>query len=141
MASVIPKFLKKEIVDGWAAENLKLMLLSSVHAPNAGTQRYIFDASVNEIVDNGAGANYIAGGIALAGKAGQYDTNAAYLDANNVSIGPMSNLNYRYGIVYKDTGNPATSPIRAQIDFVTDQIVVNGTSLISWDALGIIYLT
>jgi hypothetical protein len=141
MASVIPKFLKKEIVDDWAAENLKLMLLSNVHAPNAATQHYISDVSANEIVDNGPAPKYVAGGVTLTVKTSNYDTNNAYLSANNPVIGPGCNLNYRYGIIYRDMGNPALSPIRAQIDFVTDQIVVNGTSLIQWDAaLGIIHI-
>jgi hypothetical protein len=140
MASLLPKHLKKEIVDAWAAENLFVMLLSSVHAPNADTQQYISSISANEIVDGGAGANYVAGGVALSNKSGNYHGNNAYLNADDVSIGPQSTLNYRYGIVYKNTGNPATSPIRAQIDFINDQIVVNGTSQIQWDALGIIYL-
>jgi hypothetical protein len=138
MASVVPKYLKRELVDAWAAENLKLMLLNNQHAPNAGTQRYISDVSVKEIVDSGG--VYTPGGVSLAGKAGKYDTNNAFLDATDVSIGPGAYLNYRYGVVYKDTGNPAQSPIRAQIDFVTDQIVTNGTSVITWDALGIIHV-
>jgi hypothetical protein len=139
MASLIPKFLKKEIVDAWAAENLYLMLLSSVHAPNADTQQYISDVSANEIID--AGGVYTAGGVVLAGKTGNYNLMNAFLDASDVSIGPGATLNYRYGIVYKNTGNPATSPIRAHVDFATNQIVTNGTSLIQWSALGIIYLT
>jgi hypothetical protein len=115
------------------------MLLNNSHTPNASTQRYVSDVSANEIVDSGG--VYIAGGAPVAGKVAVADGNNYYLDATDISIGPNSNLNYRYGIAYKDTGNPATAPIRAQIDFLTDQIVVNGTSLIVWNTLGIIYIT
>ena len=139
MASLIPKHVKKEITDVWVAETWKIMLLNSTHVPNASTQQYVSDVSANEIVD--VGGIYTAGGVAIAGKASVADGNNYYLDATDKVIGTGATLNYRYGILFQDTGNPATSKIRAQIDFVSDQIVVNGTSTIKWNALGIIYLT
>jgi len=138
MASLIPKFVKKEITDGWVAESWKLMLLTSTHVPNAGTQQYVSDVVANEIMDKGG--VYTAGGVAVSNKSSNYDTNNGFLDADDVSIGPGATLTYRYGILYKNTSNQATSPIRAQIDF-GDQSVVNGTSVIQWNTLGIIYLT
>jgi hypothetical protein len=139
MASLIPKFVKKEITDGWVAETWKLMLLNNTHTPNAGTQQFVSNVVAKEIVDTGG--IYTAGGVAVAGKASVADGNNYYLDATNQVIGPGSTISYRYGILYKDTGNQATSPIRAQIDFISDQIVTNGTSTIQWNVLGIIYLT
>jgi hypothetical protein len=139
MASLIPKFAKKEITDSYVAETWKLMLLSNAHTPNAGTQQYVSDVVANEISDSGG--KYTAGGVAVSGKASVADGNNYYLDAADVSIGNGASLNYRYGILFQDTGNQATSKIRAQVDFVTDQIVVNGTSTIQWNALGIIYLS
>jgi hypothetical protein len=138
MASLIPKHVKKEITDGWVAETWKLMLLSDVHVPNASTHQYVADVVANEIGDTGL--KYTAGGVAVAGKASLADGNNYSLDATDLVIGTGANLNYRYGILFKDTGNQATSPIRAQIDFITNQIVVNGTSTIQWNALGIIYI-
>jgi hypothetical protein len=139
MASLIPKFVKKEVLDVWVGETWKLMLLDNTHTPNASTQQYVSDVSAKEIVDSGA--VYVAGGVAVSGKIAVADVNNYYLDASDISIGPGANLNYRYGVAYKNTGNPATSPIRAQIDFLTDQIVVNGTSIVVWNTLGIVYLT
>ncbi|OPZ49406.1 MAG: hypothetical protein BWY95_00063 [Bacteroidetes bacterium ADurb.BinA104] len=142
MASIVPRFVKKEIVDGWVAENLYLMLLSSAYTPNATTHQYVSQVSANEVVDSGG--IYPVGGVPLAGKLQGYDpisVNNAFLDANNVSIGPGATLNYRYGVIYRNTGNPATSPIRCVIDFVTNQIVTNGTTVINWNALGIIYIS
>lgn len=66
MASIIPKFVKKEITDGWVAETWKLMLLSNSHTPNAGTQQYVSDVVANEISDTGG--IYKAGGVAVSGK-------------------------------------------------------------------------
>jgi hypothetical protein len=139
MGSLIPKHVKKEITDVWVAETWKLMLLSSVHVPDASTQQYVSDVSVNQIVDTGG--IYTAGGVAIAGKASVAHGNNYYLDATDKVIGTGATLNYRYGVLFQDTGNPATSKIRAQIDFVTDQVVTNGTSTIKWNALGIIYLS
>jgi len=138
--SLIPKFAKKEITDLWVSETWKLMLLNNTHDSNAGTQQYVADVVAKEVVDGAIVPVYVAGGIPVVGKASVADSNNYYLDSMDVIIGPGTTLNYRYGILYKDTGNQATSPIRAQIDFLTDQIVVNGTSTIRWDTLGIIYV-
>ena len=139
MPSLIPKFVKKEVIDVWVGESLKLMLLNNGHVPNAGTQQYVSDVVAREITDSGG--IYTPGGVVVAGKASVADGNAYFLDATDQVIGPGATLNYRYGILYKDTGIQATSPIRAQIDFLVDQIVTNGTSTIQWNALGIIYLS
>jgi hypothetical protein len=141
MASLIPKHVKKEITDGWVGETWKLMLLNNTHTPNASTQQYVSDVSAKEIAD--AGGKYTAGGVACGAalKTSVADGNNYFLDCPDIIIGTGASLNYRYGILFHDTGNPATSKIRAQIDFVTDQIVTNGTSTIQWNALGIIYVS
>lgn len=138
MASLIPSFVKKEVVDVWVAETMKLMLLNNTHTPNAITQRYVSDVVAKEVTSSGA---YVAGGPTLARKIAVANGDNYYLDASDQVIGPLMTLNYRYGILYKDTGNPATSPIRAHIDFTDDQVVTNGTSTIQWNALGIIYVS
>jgi hypothetical protein len=136
--SCIPRAAKKEISDGYVAETWKLMLLSKVHVPNPVTQVYVSDIVVNEIVDTLG--KYTAGGVAVPGKVSVADGNNYYVDAPDVIIGPNASVNYRYGLLFVDTGNQATSKIRAQIDFITDQIVTNGSSTIQWNTLGIIYL-
>ena len=147
MASLIPKHVKREIIEGfpfgtggWVAETWKIMLLKSTYTPNAAHQ-FVSDLhpATYEIVDTGG--VYTAGGVAIAGKAAVADGNNYYLDATDKVIGTGATLNYRYAALFQDTGFPATSKIRAIIDFVTDQIVVNGTSTIKWNALGIIYLS
>jgi hypothetical protein len=114
------------------------MLLNNTHVPNAATQQFVSDVVSDEVAASGV---YSAGGVAIAGKVSMADGNNYSLNADDLVLGPGTTLNYRYGILFKDTGNQATSPIRAQIDFLTDQIVTNGTSTIQWNALGIIYLS
>jgi len=138
MASLIPSFVKKEITDLWVSETWKIMLLNNTHVPNALTQQYISSVSAKEIAANGA---YVAGGLVIAGKVSVADGNNYFIDASDLNIGPATTITYRYGIIYKDTGVPGTSTIRAQIDFEVDQVVTNGTSTIQWNALGIIYVS
>jgi hypothetical protein len=142
--SCFSKFEKKVIVDVWVGENLKLMLLTKNHSPNAGAQQYVSDVVVNEIVDEGD--IYTAGGIALQNKTATPDPangNNYFLDADDVRIGPGSTITYRFGIVYKDmgTGNHAVNTIKGQIDFLDDQVITNGVSTIRWSNLGIIYVS
>lgn len=140
MASLIPKFLKKAFIDSLVAQNLYLMLLTADHVPNASTQRYISDVSANEIEDSGG--VYVPGGVLLSGKAQQYDPDLpgnSFIDATDLSIGPGASITYRWGVLYNNTGNPATSEIKGHVDFGEEQSVTNGTSLIQWNALGIIY--
>ena len=136
--SCIPKFVKNDIIAGYVAESLKVMLLKNTYTPDAANHQYINAVSAHEIA---ATTGYAAGGVALAGKASVAHGNNYYLDAKDVVIGTGASLNYRYLVVYSDTGNPATSKIRAIIDLITNQIVSNGTSTIQWNALGIIYLS
>jgi hypothetical protein len=137
--SCIPKFVKKEIADIWVAETWKLMLLSSNHTPNAGTQQYVSNVVVNEIVD--PGGVYTAGGVAITGKVAIASGNNYYVDATDKVIGPGATLNFRYGVLFCDTGNQATSKIRAHIDFLTNQVVTVGTCTIKWNSLGIILIS
>lgn len=140
MASLIPKFVKKEIADGWVGETLRLMLLKEgTYAPSASAQQFISDVVAHEI--NDVGGKYTPGGVPITDKASVADGNNYFFDAADVVIGPGATLNYRYMVLYKDTGNQATSPIRAQIELTANQIVTNGTSNIQWNALGIIYIS
>ena len=141
MASLVPALVKKEICAGWAGESLWLMLLSDAHTPNALTQNYVSHVVANEVVDSGG--IYTAGGVQLQNVTSQYHGANAYLDADNVQIGPGSTMTYRWGIVYTKTNGTgqATYRIRAHVDFLVNQVVSNGTTLIQWNALGIMYIT
>ena len=142
--SVIPKLVKQTIILGWVAENLKLMLLTDLHVPNAETQQYVSNVVGNEVID--PNDVYPAGGVVISNLAALQDPNnlANYaLDADDVIIGPGTTITYRFGIIYRDmgTGNHAVNPIKAQIDFLEDQVIDNGQSTITWNALGIIYIS
>ena len=142
--SCIPKFEKQAVVNMWVGQTLKLMLLNENHVPNAGTQQYVSDVVINEIVDSND--IYTAGGIAIAGLQAVADPNNPNnygLDGEDVRIGPGATVTYRYGVIYQDmgTGNHSVNPIKAHIDFIEDQIVTNGISTVEWNQLGIIYVS
>ena len=142
--SCIPKFVKKEIIDLWVSETWRLMLLNDTHVPNVGVQQFISDVIDKQIT--ATGGIYLTGGMLVNNKISVADPlslNNYFIDADDIVIGPNSGLNYRFGVAYKvvDINNHAVNPIRAHIDFITPQIVVNGTSKIKWNTLGIIYIS
>jgi hypothetical protein len=148
MASIVPKWVKKEIVDRWisSVEDGYLMLLKNTYVPSAAHQ-YVWDVNppTNEITD--IGSVYPAGGVPILLRTSQPSGNNYYLDAADTVIGPGAYLNFRYGIYYTKTGGSgqATYKIRAIIDFdpVTelDQVVTNGTITVGWNALGILLVS
>lgn len=141
MASVIPRFVKKAIVDAWVAEDLRLMLLNDQYTPNAALDQFAGDSSVLSRAIPASGP-YPSSGVPITGRIQTYSGNNAFLDAADIVIGPGATLNYRYGCVYAFVGGSlSASPIRCIIDFNTNQVVTNGTSTIQWNSLGIIYIT
>ena len=141
--SVISKFEKQAVVNVWVGQTLKLMLLTENHVPNAGTQQYVSDVLINEVVDEND--VYTAGGIPLSGLqavADPNDPNNYFLDADDLKIGPGTTITYKYGIIYQDMGtsNHSVNPIKAHIDFIENQEITNGISTINWNQLGIIYV-
>jgi len=138
--SIIPKFEKNKIATDWAGENIYAMLLKDTHVQDAANQQYISQVSANEVTDTGG--VYTAGGFKLTGNTAGYEGNNAYLDfTSNPVIGPGAYLDYQYIAIYVNSGNPATSRILCIINMLINQIVTNGTSTITWNARGVIYIT
>jgi len=131
MASSIPKYLKKELTDGWSAEVLYVALFnSSWTIPTDG--KY---STTNEI----AGTGYTAGGIELTGKTSAYlDTTNAVLDATNTAFTSVLLVGAnapRYAVVYETTGNY----IRGIFDLGGDRVVSpTGNLTVLWNGTGLI---
>jgi hypothetical protein len=51
-----------------------------------------------------------------------------------------STITARYGVIYRDTGTPATSALIALLDFGSNQTSTGGTFLITFSAAGIVYV-
>ena len=137
MASVIPKEVKKEIVDGWVAEPVwKVCLLTNTFTYVTGTHVTYADllASGAEVV----GTGYTAGGQVLAGRVGAYvDTTNQRIDATNTAWAAATFANVQHIAVYETTGGK----IRAIYDLATTYSVTSGTFTIQWNAGGLIKIS
>ena len=139
MASVIPKEVKKEIIDGYIAETWKVALLTTTFAYVTGTYVTYADllASGKEVV----GSGYTAAGAAVTKSAwgagsGYVDTTNAMLDATNVQW-TSATFTAQYAAVYETTGGK----IRAIYDFLAGKTVTGGTFTIQWNPAGLVKIS
>ena len=115
------RFLRGQI--NWDTDTMKVNLVDkNVYTPNFTTHEYLSDVS---------GSAIIAAGVTLTGKA----STAGAADANDVTFTAVSGAESEALIIYKDTGDPATSPLIALIDSATGlPITPNGGDIIVvWD--------
>lgn len=115
----------------WVTDTIKTMLLTSSYAWNQDTNDFVSVVNTNEI----SGTGYTAGGFTLASKSVTYDapSNTLRLIAAN-AVWTSASFTARYGVVYKDTGTAATSPLLGYVDLGGSQTVTSGTFTIQWDA-------
>lgn len=121
------RFLRGQI--NWDTDTVKVCLIDkNVYTPNFTTHEYLSDVSGSSFVAPVLGS---AGGVTLTGKA----STAGAADANDVTFTAVSGAESEALIIYKDTGDPATSPLIALIDSATGlPITPNGGDIIVvWD--------
>src|SRR5688572_14265661 len=109
MATVAYNGYKQGLHDAsinWGSATLKVALVTSTYTPDIDTHVF-FDDITNEVV----GTGYTAGGATLASKTTTQNNtdNTGDADAANVTWA-TSTITARGAILYKDTGDPATSP-------------------------------
>ncbi len=130
--SVIPKEVKKEIIDGYIAETWKVCLLTSAFSYVSGTHVYYSDLT-NEVAD---GSGYTTEGESVSQLAwsGYVDGDNAMINATDV---PWTTATFtaRYAVVYSTAG---LKPIRAIYYFTEDKTVTAGTFTIQWNPSGLI---
>ena len=115
------RFLRGQI--NWDTDTMKVCLVDkNVYTPNFTTHEYMSDVS---------GSAIIAPGVTLTGKA----STSGAADANDVTFTAVSGAESEALIIYKDTGDNATSPLIALIDSATGlPITPNGGDIIVvWD--------
>lgn len=107
----------------WETDTIKVCLIDkNVYTPNFSAHEFLSDVSQSAIV---------APGVALTGKT----ATGGACDANNVTFTAVSGAEAEALIIYKDTGDPASSPLIAQLDSATGlPITPNGGDIIvQWD--------
>lgn len=138
MADTVMNSFKKKLMEGsidLVNDTIKFMLLTSTHVINADTHEFIDDVSVNEV----SGTGYTAGGATLGTKTVTQDNtdDEGVFDAADISW-PSSSITARYGVLYKDTGTPATSPIIGVFDFGEDKTSDAGDFNVTINAEGLL---
>lgn len=108
----------------WDTDTIKVCLVDkNVYTPNFTSHEYLSDISASAIV---------APGVTLTGKTSV----SGACDANDVTFTAVSGAESEALIIYKDTGDGASSPLIAQIDSATGlPITPNGGDIIVvWDS-------
>ena len=118
--------------DDNSSTTVKLALVTSSYTPAVDTHDFWNDVSANEV----SGTNYTAGGNAIANKAVSTPASGTITvdgdDPTTWSQDASGFSNARYAILYKDTGNTATSPLIAYYDMSSDQGNVAGDLTLSF---------
>lgn len=117
-------------------DTIKVALLSS-YAPDIDSHTVFDDVNANEE----SGTGYTAGGETLANVTVTQDDSddEGVFDADDVTWEGLDVGTPAYAIIYKDTGNAATSPLIAMVEL---GVASNGQDYtIQWGAEGIVNLT
>lgn len=100
---------KEKILSGsinWVSDTIKVMLVKNTYPQNLATDEFVSDISAYRLnTDQTIGAKSITGGV---------------FDGGDVTYTAVTAGDTSEGVVfYKDTGNPATSPLLIYIDTIT----------------------
>ena len=112
-------------------DTIKVALCTASYTPS--TSHDFFNDITNELSTAGG---YTAGGATIASPT----ISAGVFDAADTSW-TSATFTCRYGILYKSTGDSATSPLIGYIDFDGNQSPSDQTFKIVWNASGIITIS
>jgi hypothetical protein len=137
MASAIFNSFKTKIASGeinLASDTIKVMLVESGYSADEDAHEYRDD-----VTNEASGTGYVSGGEELLNKTVTQDNtnNRAVFNADDVSWA-ASSITARGAVIYKDTGNSATDPLIAYIDFGENKTSSSGTFAINWSASGVL---
>lgn len=110
------------------ADTFKVALMQSSYVPDA-SHLYFADVAEYEVV----GGGYTAGGAAMSSITVQQDaeTGAVYATSDPVSW-ENSSLSTKFAVIYRDSGDAATSDLVACFDFDGIMQSLNGTFTVTW---------
>jgi hypothetical protein len=100
----------------FSTHTFKMALTTSGYTPDSDVDEFFADIT-HEI----SGAGYTAGGQALTGLTWLYDTtnHRCVLSGDTVLWAALTPAT-RFGVIYRDTGDPGTSPLLTYVDFGAD---------------------
>ena len=132
---------KQKLMEGsidLANDTIKVALLANTYTPNIDTQDFFDDVVAHEL---STGGGYTAGGATLGSKTVTADTanDKGVFDAADPSwTADGTGFTCRYAVMYKSTGDPATSPLIAYWDFGGDQNPVSIAFTLIINAAGVL---
>jgi predicted enzyme related to lactoylglutathione lyase len=137
MSDIIYNSFQKHLAAGdidLDADTIKVMLVTSGYTPDRDNHEY-----KSQVTNEVSGTGYTAGGAALTGTSVTQDNtnDVAVFNADDVTWA-ASEVTAAGAVVYKDTGNPSTSPLVVFIDFGGDRTTYVTDFTIQWNADGII---
>lgn len=140
MASIIPREVKKAIVDGYAAETLKIALFNDATL----TTGFVDDGSEDTYTEIAvahtevSSTGYTAGGYTLANLATAYDgSQDAYIDNTVNPTWTGVTFTATHAVLYEN----ATKKVRAIYDLGGSKAVTTGTFTLILDTLGLLTVT
>ena len=118
------------------ADTIKLAAVTTSYTPDIDAHDFWDDIVANEA----SGTGYTAGGATLGTKTAAVvgASDLAKFDAADVSWTITSSFTYRYFVLYKSTGNNATSPVIGYFDTGASQTITNGTVTVTFHADGVL---
>jgi hypothetical protein len=134
MASVFYDNAKKNLWNGsinLATDLLRVALVGPEYVPDQSFDEYWATVKPFEI----EGKGYRKGGQLLSGQSVTADTgnHKGKFTANNVTWANAT-VTARAAVIYKDTGNPKTSPILGYVDFGAVKSSYEGNFTVQWDS-------
>lgn len=116
------------------SDTIRVALVTSSYTADIDNHEFFSD-----VTDEVVGAGYVADGAEITNKTvTQDDTNdQGKFDGDDVEW-TTSTITARAGVIWKDTGNDATSPLIRYHDFGADKSTTGTTFKITWDATGIL---
>jgi hypothetical protein len=123
------------------ADDIRLALVTSSYSPDIDNDT-VYASIVSGDYEVVTGGGYVTSGVILSGTTVTQvnEEDAALFDAEDV-LWASSTITARGGVIFKDSGSSATSPLICYIDFGSTQSSVNSNFTISWATSGIMYLS
>lgn len=114
-------------------DSIFVALLDS-YTPDLNAHQFLSDVNGTELAN---GNGYSTGGEEVEGKAVSLNNvdNRGEFSCNNVTWANAS-FTARYAVVYKDKGNPITSPVLFYVDFGENKTANNGNFTLVWHPQG-----
>lgn len=132
---VIPNQLKLKMAEAFFnSGDFKIALFTSSLVPDVDAHNFYGDLD-NEVT----GTNYVAGGDDLPAPSSitkDNDNDWVTVDWDDYTFENVTIAEIRYVAIYKNTGDPATSPVVAILDFGSNQAVSANNFIVNFAAEG-----